>query len=66
LSFPLLLFAFGFFHDRELRRIAEVWQKLAVELRRRRLNESWLLVVGSVGVILLLGCLMLLAGSRRG
>jgi O-antigen/teichoic acid export membrane protein len=66
LSFPLLLFAFGFFHDRELRRIADVWQKLALELKRRRLNESWLIVVGSVGVLLLLGCLMLLAGSRRG
>ena len=43
-----------------------MWQKLALELKRRRLNESWLIVVGSVGVLLLLGCLMVLAGSRRG
>jgi O-antigen/teichoic acid export membrane protein len=66
LSFPLLLFVFGFFDGRELRRIAEMWQKLAVTLKRRRLNERWLIVVASVGVILLLRCLMLWVSTRRG
>lgn len=40
LSFPLLLFAFGFFDERELRRIAEMWQKLTATFRRRRLTEA--------------------------
>ena len=40
LSFPVLLFALHFFHERELHRIAEAWQKLTASLRRRRLREA--------------------------
>lgn len=40
LSFPVLLFAFRFFHERELHRIVEAWQKLTASLRRRRLREA--------------------------
>jgi O-antigen/teichoic acid export membrane protein len=40
LSFPLLLFVLRFFHDRELRRVSELWQKLSVFLKQRRLNEA--------------------------
>ena len=38
LSFPLVLLALRFFHERELNRIGEMWQKLAATLRRRRLT----------------------------
>lgn len=66
LSFPLLLLLLRFYHERELQRVGEVWQKL-VGLSRRRLSESWLILIASAGAILLLGCLMLLlAASRRG
>jgi O-antigen/teichoic acid export membrane protein len=39
-SFPLLLFVFRFYHERELRRIGEMWQRLTVTLKRRRLTEA--------------------------
>jgi len=41
LSFPLLLFALRFYDERELRRIGEIWHRLTVTLKRRRLNEGW-------------------------
>jgi len=37
LSFPLVLLALRFFHERELNRVREIWQKLAATIRRRRL-----------------------------
>jgi O-antigen/teichoic acid export membrane protein len=40
LTFPLMLFAFRFFHDRELRRIGEVWQKALLLIRSRRLKAA--------------------------
>lgn len=40
LAFPLLLFVSRFFHERELRRIAEFWRELTSSLKRRRLTES--------------------------
>jgi O-antigen/teichoic acid export membrane protein len=40
LLFPLLLFVSRFFHERELRRIAEFWRELTSALKRRRLTES--------------------------
>jgi O-antigen/teichoic acid export membrane protein len=40
LSFPLLLFVFRFFDEREMRRIGEIWQKLSATLRRRRVTEA--------------------------
>ncbi|HSB08655.1 MAG TPA: oligosaccharide flippase family protein [Blastocatellia bacterium] len=40
LSFPLLLFVFRFYHERELHRIGEMWQKLNAALRRRVLPEA--------------------------
>jgi O-antigen/teichoic acid export membrane protein len=40
LSFPLLLFAFHFFDEREMHRIGEIWQKLSATLRRRRVTEA--------------------------
>jgi O-antigen/teichoic acid export membrane protein len=40
ISFPLLLFVFRFYDSRELRRIAELWQKLGMLLKQRRLNEA--------------------------
>lgn len=39
ISFPLLLFVLRFYDSRELRRIAELWHKLGVFLKQRRLNE---------------------------
>ncbi|MEK6289081.1 MAG: oligosaccharide flippase family protein [Acidobacteriota bacterium] len=65
LLFPLLLFALRFFDKRELRRIAEIWQKVTVTLKRRWFIESWLIAIGLGGVILLL-YLMIWAGSGRG
>jgi len=65
LSFPLLLFVFRFFDPRELRRISELWQKVAVLLKQRRVTESWLIVVASAGAILLLGCLILVTNPPR-
>jgi peptidoglycan biosynthesis protein MviN/MurJ (putative lipid II flippase) len=35
LSFPLLLFAFGFFHERELGRLYAIWMQLTASLSRR-------------------------------
>jgi len=66
LAFPLLLFVLRFFDPRELRRISEVWQKVGLFLKQRRVTESWLIVVASAGAILLLGCLVLLVSSSRG
>jgi O-antigen/teichoic acid export membrane protein len=40
ISFPLLLFIFRFYDERELRRISELWQKVGVFLKQRRLNEA--------------------------
>ncbi|MFY9569880.1 MAG: hypothetical protein WAV20_00600, partial [Blastocatellia bacterium] len=40
LSFPLLLFALRFFDERELRRMAGIWQKLMTTFRRSRLTEA--------------------------
>lgn len=40
LLFPLLLFVSRFFHQRELRRIAEFWREVTGSLRRRRMTES--------------------------
>ena len=40
LTFPLLLFAFRFFDEREMRRIGEIWQKLSTTVRRRRVSEA--------------------------
>lgn len=40
LSFPLLLFVFRFFDERELRRTAELWQKLTGTFKRGRLTEA--------------------------
>jgi len=40
LSFPLLMFAFRFFDEREMRRIGKMWQKLSDTLRRRRVTEA--------------------------
>jgi len=40
LTFPLMLFAFRFFHDRELRRIGEAWQKALLLIRSRRLKAA--------------------------
>ena len=40
LSFPLVLLALRFFHERELNRIGEMWRKLIATLRRRRLPAA--------------------------
>jgi O-antigen/teichoic acid export membrane protein len=40
MSFPLLLFVFRFFDEREVRRVAEFWHKLTVVLKRRRVTET--------------------------
>lgn len=40
LAFPLILFIFRFFDERELRRISELWQKVGGFLKQRRLNEA--------------------------
>ncbi len=66
LSFPLLLFALRFYDDRERRRIAELWSKVPVIFRRRRFNEGVMILIVSVGTILLVGCLMIMAASHRG
>jgi O-antigen/teichoic acid export membrane protein len=66
LSFPLLLFALRFFDERERRRFAEIWGKFPVALRRRRLNESVMIILISAGAILLMGCLMLVATKGHG
>jgi len=65
LSFPLVLLAFRFYDERELRRMRELWQSLTLTLKRRRLRESWMLVVACIGAILILG-LMVIAAIRRG
>lgn len=40
LSFPLLLFAFRFFDEREMRRIGEIWQKMLLLIKNRRLKAA--------------------------
>lgn len=40
IAFPLILFILRFFHQRELHRIVELWQKVSVFLKQRRLNEA--------------------------
>ena len=40
LSFPLLLFALRFFHERELHRIGEMWRKILLSIKRRRLKPA--------------------------
>jgi hypothetical protein len=39
LAFPLVLLALGFYDERELRRIREIWRSLTMTLKRRRLTE---------------------------
>ncbi|HEY7914409.1 MAG TPA: oligosaccharide flippase family protein [Blastocatellia bacterium] len=66
LSFPLLLFALRFYDERERRRIAEIWSKVPVIFRRRRFNEGVMILIVSVGAILLVSCLMIMAASHPG
>ncbi|HSE96790.1 MAG TPA: polysaccharide biosynthesis C-terminal domain-containing protein, partial [Blastocatellia bacterium] len=40
LSFPFLLYLLRFYDEKERRRIAEIWQKIVFELRKRRLKEA--------------------------
>jgi O-antigen/teichoic acid export membrane protein len=39
-SFPALLYALRFYDEKERRRMAELWQKMVFELRRRRLKPE--------------------------
>jgi O-antigen/teichoic acid export membrane protein len=66
LSFPLLLWALGFYHDRELNRVREWWQQLASEIKKRRRREAWLLGLLGVGGIILLGFLLVAARNAHG
>jgi hypothetical protein len=40
LSFPFILFALGFYDERELRKLGEIWRKLFAALKRRRLKQK--------------------------
>jgi O-antigen/teichoic acid export membrane protein len=40
LSFPFLLFVLGFYEERELRRLGEIWRKLSSMLKRRSVKEK--------------------------
>lgn len=40
LSFPLLLFALRFYDEKERRRLADVWQKVSLAVKNRRLKEA--------------------------
>jgi O-antigen/teichoic acid export membrane protein len=66
LSFPLLLFVLRFYDERERRRIAEIWNKLPTVVKRRRLNESVMIIIISAGALILMGCLMIVAASQHG
>jgi len=65
-SFPLVLLALNFYDERERRRLGEIRQLLSVKLIRRRLSESWVILVASGGAVILLGWLMLVGLGHGG
>jgi O-antigen/teichoic acid export membrane protein len=66
LSFPFLLYAIGFYDDRELHRIGEIWKQLSAEIKKRKRREAWLIGLLGVGGIILLGFLLVAARNAHG
>lgn len=56
LSFPLLLFALGFFDERERRKVGEIWRSLPAIARRGRVSESAMILLISAGPVALIVC----------
>ena len=65
LVFPLLLFALGFFDERERRKVGEIWRSLPAIARRGRVSESATILVISAGAVALIAVLLLMAVSQR-
>jgi peptidoglycan biosynthesis protein MviN/MurJ (putative lipid II flippase) len=65
LSFPLLLFALGFYDEREKRRLREIRQRLFALARSRRWSESWLLALAFTGAAAAILIGWMLIGSIR-
>jgi O-antigen/teichoic acid export membrane protein len=66
LSFPLLLFALGFFDERERRKVGEIWRSLPAIGRRGRVSESAMIVLISTGVVALIANLIVMAVGQGG
>lgn len=60
-AFPLLLLGLGFYDERERRRLREIWQKINLQLKRRRINQTSMIVLASIGAMTIWTLLIMFA-----